>query len=119
MEAEKRRRWQPPTARGRLSRTNAALMPGGDWYVAEMYAARVVWTLGRAARDAGSEPKIPAQAGYLDGRGLPWPPRTYAEDAALSVAQKLAAQHPLTLQPARTRRKRVGHCIPIVQAQIP
>ncbi|MEA3181028.1 MAG: hypothetical protein QOI59_4551 [Gammaproteobacteria bacterium] len=98
-------------------------MPGGDWYVAEMYAARVRFGLwDELLAMPAPNPKLPGlTAGYLYGRGVALAAKGRVAEArsALGGLQKLAAETPADAPAGQnTVASVLDIAIPIVQAQI-
>jgi tetratricopeptide (TPR) repeat protein len=98
-------------------------MPGGDWYVAEIYAARVRFGLWKELLSMPApNPKLPGlTAGYLYGRGvaLAATGRVGEARSALDELQKLAATIPADTPAGQNTLKDVlAVAIPVVQAQI-
>jgi predicted Zn-dependent protease len=98
-------------------------MPGGDWYVAELYAARVrfgLWNDLLAMR--APNPKLPGlTAGYLYGRGvaLAATGRTNEARKVLGELRTLAATIPAdTPAGQNTLRSVLDIAMPVVQAHI-
>lgn len=98
-------------------------MPGVDWYVAEMYAARVrfgLWNELLAMR--APNPKLPGlMAGYLYGRGVALAATGRVSEArsTLGELQKLATTIPADVPAGQNTLKDVlAVALPIVQAQI-
>jgi len=98
-------------------------MPGGDWYVAEMYAARVRFGLwDDLLAMPAPNPKLPGLvAGYLYGRGVALAAKGHVNEAckALGELQKLAATIPADTPAGQNTLKSVlDIAIPVVQAHI-
>lgn len=98
-------------------------MPGGDWYVAELYAARVRFGLwDDLLAMPAPNPKLPGlTAGYLYGRGVAFAAKGRTSEArtALGELQKLATSIPAdTPAGQNTLRSVLDIAIPIVQAHI-
>jgi tetratricopeptide (TPR) repeat protein len=98
-------------------------MPGGDWYVAELYAARARFGLwDDLLAMPAPNPKLPGlTAGYLYGRGVALAARGRAGEARKSLGelQKLAATIPADTPAGQNTLKSVlDIAIPIVQAHI-
>jgi tetratricopeptide (TPR) repeat protein len=98
-------------------------MPGGDWYVAQMYAARVRFGLWKELLAMPApNPKLPGlTAGYLYGRGVALAATGKVTEArnTLGELQKLAATIPADTPAGQNTLKDVlAVAIPVVQAQI-
>ena len=98
-------------------------MPGVDWYVAELYAARVRFGLwDELLAMPAPNPKLPGlRAGYLYGRGVALAAKGRIGDArnALRELQKLAAAIPADTPAGQNTLKSVlDVAIPVVEAQI-
>jgi tetratricopeptide (TPR) repeat protein len=98
-------------------------MPGGDWYVAQMYAARVRFGIWKELLAMPSpNPKLPGlTAGYLYGRGVALAATGKVSEArnTLGELQKLAATIPADAPAGQNTLKDVlAVAIPVVQAQI-
>jgi len=98
-------------------------MPGGDWYIAEMYAARVRFGLWKELLAMPApNPKLPGlTAGYLYGRGVALASTGRLDEArkALGDLQKLAATIPAdTPAGQNTLKDMLEVAIPMVKASI-
>ena len=98
-------------------------MPGGDWYVAELYAARVRFGLwDELLAMPAPNPKLPGlTAGYLYGRGVALAAKGRPGEARKAVGelQKLAATIPADAPAGQnTLRSVLDIAIPVVQAHI-
>ena len=98
-------------------------MPGVDWYVAELYAARVRFGLwDELLAMPAPNPKLPGlRAGYRYGRGVALAAKGRIDDArdALRELQKLAAAIPTDTPAGQNTLKSVlDVAIPVVEAQI-
>jgi tetratricopeptide (TPR) repeat protein len=98
-------------------------MPGGDWYIAEMYAARVRFGLWKELLAMPApNPKLPGlTAGYLYARGVALASTGRLDEArkALGDLQKLAATIPAdTPAGQNTLKDMLEVAIPMVKARI-